>query len=82
MLYSAAHTVCCGRDQAELARRIAAIGQDAAGSSPLVGTPAELVDAIGRFAGAGATRLYLQVLDLHDLDHLELLASEVMPQVS
>ena len=33
------------------------------------------------FAGAGATRAYLQVLDLHDLDHLELLAAEVMPQV-
>ena len=81
MLYSAAHTVCCGRDQAELARRAAAIGQDAAGSSPLAGTPAQLVDAIGTFAEAGATRMYLQVLDLHDLDHLELLASEVMPQV-
>ncbi len=81
MTYSAAHTVCCGRDQAELARRTAAIGQDAAASSALVGTPAELVDAIGRFAEAGAGRMYLQVLDLHDLDHLELLASEVMPQV-
>ncbi len=80
MIYSAAHTVCCGRDQAELARRTAAIG-DAAGSTPLAGTPAELVDTIGRFAEAGAARMYLQVLDLHDLDHLELLAAEVMPQV-
>ncbi|MGE5133736.1 MAG: LLM class F420-dependent oxidoreductase [Gemmatimonadota bacterium] len=80
MLYSAAHTVCCGRDQAELARRAAAIG-DAAGSTPLAGTPAELVDTIGKFGEAGATRMYLQVLDLHDLDHLELLAAEVMPQV-
>ena len=47
----------------------------------LVGTPDEIVDRIGTFAGLGATRIYLQVLDLHDLDHLELIASEVMPQV-
>jgi hypothetical protein len=25
--------------------------------------------------------MYLQVLDLHDLDHLELIAGEVMPRV-
>ncbi len=80
MRYSAAQTVCCGRDQAELARRAAAIG-DAAAASALTGTPAELVDTIGKFGEAGATRMYLQVLDLHDLDHLELLAAEVMPQV-
>ena len=36
---------------------------------------------LGRFAAAGATRMYLQVLDLHDLDHLELIATEVMPHV-
>src|SRR5215467_10323928 len=45
------------------------------------GSPAEIVDKLGRFADAGATRAYLQVLDLHDLDHLELIAAEVMPQV-
>jgi hypothetical protein len=39
------------------------------------------VDRLGGFAELGATRFYLQVLDLHDLDHLELIASEVMPQV-
>ncbi len=39
------------------------------------------MDRIGTFAGLGATRMYLQVLDLHDLDHLELIASEVLPQV-
>ena len=39
------------------------------------------MDRIGTFAELGATRIYLQVMDLHDLDHLELIASEVMPQV-
>jgi alkanesulfonate monooxygenase SsuD/methylene tetrahydromethanopterin reductase-like flavin-dependent oxidoreductase (luciferase family) len=81
--YSAAQTVCCGRDEAELARRAQAIGQsvDDLRHGGLAGSPAEIVDKLGRFADAGATRAYLQVLDLHDLDHLELIAAEVMPQV-
>jgi F420-dependent oxidoreductase-like protein len=83
LVYSAAHTVCCGRDEAELSRRAGAIGWDLATqrADGLVGSPDEIVDRIGTFAGLGATRIYLQVLDLHDLDHLELIASEVMPQV-
>jgi F420-dependent oxidoreductase-like protein len=81
--YSAAQTVCCGRDETELARRAQAIGQqvDDLRRGGLAGSPAEIVDKLGRFADAGATRAYLQVLDLHDLDHLELIAAEVMPQV-
>jgi F420-dependent oxidoreductase-like protein len=83
LVYSAAQTVCCGRDEAELARRAEAIGWDLATqrADGLVGTPDEIVDRIGTFAGLGATRIYLQVLDLHDLDHLELIASGVMSQV-
>ena len=83
LVYSAAQTVCCGRDETELARRAAAIGWDLATqrADGLVGTPDEIVDRLGTFAALGATRIYLQVLDLHDLDHLELIAAEVMPQV-
>jgi hypothetical protein len=40
-----------------------------------------MVDRLGTLAQQGVSRVYLQVLDLHDLDHLELIASEVMPQV-
>jgi hypothetical protein len=36
---------------------------------------------LGRFAEAGSTRCYLQVMDLTDLDHLELIAAEVMPHL-
>ena len=81
--YSAAQTVCCGRDEAEVARRAQAIGEpvDDLRHGGLAGSPAEIVDKLGRFAEAGATRAYLQVLDLHDLDHLELIAADVMPQV-
>jgi F420-dependent oxidoreductase-like protein len=78
--YSAAQVVCCGRDEAEIARRAGAIGRDVGDlrRDGLAGTPAELVEKIGRFGELGAERVYLQVLDLSDLDHLELLASEVL----
>jgi F420-dependent oxidoreductase-like protein len=83
LMYSAAQVVCCGRDEAEVARRAAAIGRDVSDlrANELAGTPAEVVDKIARFAEEGTGRVYLQVLDLHDLDHLELIASEVLPQV-
>ncbi|KAB2349439.1 LLM class F420-dependent oxidoreductase [Actinomadura rudentiformis] len=80
MVYSAAQVVCCGRDEAELKRRADAIGRDLTElrENGLAGTPAELVDKIGKFGELGAECLYLQVLDLHDLNHLELLAFEVL----
>ncbi|GAA2810904.1 hypothetical protein GCM10020219_098610 [Nonomuraea dietziae] len=40
-----------------------------------------MLDKIGRFAELGAQRIYLQVLDLSDLDHLELIAAEILPHV-
>ncbi len=83
LVYSVAHTVCAGRDDAEVQRRADAIGRevDELRETSIAGSPAEIVDRIGEFAGLGATRVYLQVLDIHDLDHLELIAAEVMPQV-
>ena len=77
LVYSTAQSVAVGRDDAEATRRAEAIGQRAG----LGGTVSEVVDLLGRFAEAGATRAYLQVLDLSDLDHLELIASEVLPQL-
>ena len=50
-------------------------------SDGLAGTPARVVERIGELAAVGVTRLYLQVLDLSDLDHLELVAAEVAPQL-
>ena len=83
MRYSAAHVLCVGRDDAQVRRRADAIGHDLdeIRADALVGTPAEVVDRIGSFAELGASRLYLQTLDLADLDHLELVAAEVLPQV-
>jgi F420-dependent oxidoreductase-like protein len=80
---SVAQTLAVGRDDAEVDRRIAATGNDPdeLRADALVGTPSEVVDRIGRFAEAGATRFYLQVMDLRDLDHLELFAAQVAPQL-
>jgi hypothetical protein len=40
-----------------------------------------VLEKIGRLAELGAERVYLQVMDLSDLDHLELIAAEVLPHV-
>jgi F420-dependent oxidoreductase-like protein len=79
---SAALVLCCGRDDAEVKRRGEAIGQsvDQLRGGQAAGTVAEVVERIGEYADAGATRIYLQTLDLTDLDHLELVATEVQPQ--
>jgi F420-dependent oxidoreductase-like protein len=84
MTYSAAFVLCAGRDDAELTRRAGAIGRDLEemrSNSPVVGTPPQIVDRLGPFASAGVQRVYLQALDLADLDHLELFAAEVIRQL-
>jgi len=84
LLCSSAVTVCVGKDDAELARRAEAIGRTPGEWRPsdVGGTPAQVVDTLARYAEAGAQRAYLQVLDLADLDHLDLIAAEVAPQLS
>jgi alkanesulfonate monooxygenase SsuD/methylene tetrahydromethanopterin reductase-like flavin-dependent oxidoreductase (luciferase family) len=83
IVLSAALTVCCGADEAEVARRADAIGQpvEQLRAGGAAGTPQEVLDRIGLYRDAGAGRMYLQVLDLDDLDHLRLLAAEVLPHV-
>ncbi|HWC34403.1 MAG TPA: TIGR03560 family F420-dependent LLM class oxidoreductase [Mycobacteriales bacterium] len=80
MVYSVALVLCCGESEADVERRAAAIGRDVAElrENGLAGTPEEVLDKIGRYAEAGAERFYVQVLDLSDLDHLRLVAEQVM----
>ena len=47
----------------------------------MVGSPAQLVDRLGEFAAIGATRVHLRLIDFADLDHLELIGAEVLPQL-
>ncbi len=81
---SAAQTVCCGVDEADVQRRAANIGRraDELRAGGVAGTPEEVVARLQAFAGIGAQTVYLQVLDLDDLEHVDLLAKEVLPRVS
>ncbi|WP_207457195.1 LLM class F420-dependent oxidoreductase [Desertivibrio insolitus] len=81
--YSVAGTTVTGADEATVRRRA-----DATGTTPedvrhggFGGTASEVVDKIGTFKEMGITRVYFQVMDLADLDHLEFIAQEVVPQV-
>jgi F420-dependent oxidoreductase-like protein len=81
MVYSAALVACVGRNEAEVQRRAAAIGRDAAElrENGAAGTVDEVAATMRRWVDAGAERMYLQILDLHDLDHLDLIATELAP---
>jgi F420-dependent oxidoreductase-like protein len=83
LVYSAAQVVCCGADEAEVAARAKAIGREPAElrANGVAGTPDEVVARLAELGAAGAERVYLQVLDLDDLDHLRLLSERVLPHV-
>ncbi|MEU4639183.1 LLM class F420-dependent oxidoreductase [Micromonospora sp. NPDC023814] len=80
---SAGIVVAIGRTDAEAQRRAAPLHVNSAlpPEDPVVGSPAQLVDRIGEFAAIGATRVHLRLIDLADLDHLELIAAEVLPRL-
>jgi F420-dependent oxidoreductase-like protein len=78
MILSSALCVCVGRDGAEVERRAAAIGRPV-DRIDLAGTPEQVAEKLRAFADAGASRAYLQVLDLDDLDHVRLIGAEVAP---
>jgi F420-dependent oxidoreductase-like protein len=84
VIRSTAQITCVGWDDAQVARRADAIGKDveALKANSLAGTPAEVVDKVGQWVErTGVSRIYLQILDIADLDHLELIAAEVAPQL-
>jgi len=85
LVRSVAQMTIVGRDDAEVARRMEAVDQKPDELAPfnLTGTVAQVVDQLGTWRErTGITRFYLQVLDLADLDHLELIAAEVAPQLA
>ena len=75
--------LCCGRSEAEIAERAAAIDRtvDQLRERGGGGSPAEIVDSVGRYAEIGSEKTYFMIRDMDDIDHLELVASEVMPQL-
>lgn len=84
MTYSAALVLCCGSTEAEVERRAVAIGRapEELRANGAAGTPEEVVETLAAWRDAGAERIYLQVLDLADLDHLDLVAADVAPHLA
>jgi F420-dependent oxidoreductase-like protein len=82
MRFSVALVLCVGRTKAELDARMAALGPFVPGvDNGAVGTPDQVVATLQAFRDAGASRAYLQTLDIDDLDHIELVASDVAPHL-
>jgi len=84
MVFSAALVVCAGANESDVARRAAAIGRDPAElrANGVAGTADEVAATLRRWSAAGAERIYLQVLDLDDLEHLDYLATDVASLLS
>jgi alkanesulfonate monooxygenase SsuD/methylene tetrahydromethanopterin reductase-like flavin-dependent oxidoreductase (luciferase family) len=66
-----------------VAARAGAIGRevDELRTNGAAGTPDEVTARLRELGAAGAGTVYLQVLDLHDLDHLRLLSERVLPNL-
>ncbi len=84
LTYSHAVTVCCARSEEELSRRAERIGRSVEDlrENGAAGSPEEVAARLREYRDAGASRSYLQVIDLDDLDHVALIAEEVMPLLS
>jgi F420-dependent oxidoreductase-like protein len=80
---SAAQVVVCAQDVTVLARRASAIGRevDELRQNGLCGTPDDVLARIAQWAEIGVERLYLQILDLDDLEHLDEIGTSVLPHV-
>ena len=76
MTYGISQVACVGVDEAEVGRRATAIGREPAElrTNGVAGTIDEAAARLAEYAEHGISRVYLQVLDLDDLDHLDTLA--------
>ena len=76
MRFSAAQVASVGADESEVTRRAAAIGRppDELRTNGVAGTVEQAAEKLSALEDEGVTRVYLQVLDLDDLDHLRVLA--------
>jgi alkanesulfonate monooxygenase len=83
IIRSAALVVCCGQNSADVERRASNIGRDVdeLSTNGLAGLPTQIVEKIHVYGELGITRIYLQILDMNDLEHVGLIASDVLPVV-
>ncbi len=83
LTYSVALIVCHGADEATARRRSEAIGRsvEVIDEHGLYGSADQMLERLGQFAEIGVERVYLQVLDLSDLDHIAELGESVLPHL-
>jgi F420-dependent oxidoreductase-like protein len=81
MTMSSALLMVCGTTTGDIERRAASIGRDVEELrvNALCGTPAEIVEQLAAFSAVGTERLYVQILDLADLEHVQLIGEQVLP---
>jgi F420-dependent oxidoreductase-like protein len=84
MIFSAAVVVCCGERAADFKRRARNLGKEPEElrESGAAGLPRQVAETLRRWRDAGTERIYLQVLDVHDLEHLYVIAEQVAPLLS
>ncbi|WP_438854915.1 LLM class F420-dependent oxidoreductase [Agromyces sp. M3QZ16-3] len=83
MRLSVALPTVVAADASSYLERLAAIhaDPDTFAEVNVAGTPEVAVEKIRRLADLGADRVYLQLVDQRDLDHVELIATEVLPHL-
>jgi F420-dependent oxidoreductase-like protein len=77
-------SIVLGRDDADVARRVADTGRTKAELIErgfLVGTATEIVERLGQLGEQGVQRVMWQRFDLDDLDTIELMARAVLPKL-
>ncbi len=84
VVFSAALTVCCGERVADFKRRAAVLGREPEElrENGAAGLPRQVAETLRAWREAGATRIYLQMMDIHDLDQLQVIAEQVAPLLS
>jgi alkanesulfonate monooxygenase SsuD/methylene tetrahydromethanopterin reductase-like flavin-dependent oxidoreductase (luciferase family) len=72
-------TTVCGTDRVDLERR-GAVSPPQFEAADLAGTPEQVLEQLASYRDVGATRAYLRVLDLRDVDQIALLGDAVVPE--
>jgi F420-dependent oxidoreductase-like protein len=71
-----------GSDDAEIERRLEAIGrtrEEFDDGANIIGTPEQVAEKVERLRALGAGRVYFQLMDLRDVDHADQIGAEVLP---
>jgi alkanesulfonate monooxygenase SsuD/methylene tetrahydromethanopterin reductase-like flavin-dependent oxidoreductase (luciferase family) len=76
--------VCCGQRVSDFKRRARVLGvePEVLRETGAAGLPRQVAETLRTWRDAGASRIYLQMLDVHDIDQLQVIAEQVTPLLS